>query len=339
MALRYTWIALAWMLVSSLAAADELIMKNGTKLVGTLVSASEDSVVFDTPFAGEITIKEENIDEIITSTPVTILMDDGTVFVDKEIITEDDKVFVLREDTQPTVLNIDEIDLITPEPWRLGEGYKWTGQVNALLVSERGNTDTDELDGDFETIWRSLEDRITIRGLIEQDKNDGDKTKDTWWLRNKYDRFFVKDPDNYWGYQVYFEYDKFADLDLRTLTGPYIGRQFFENDILNMHAEIGVVYVDEQFDVAEDRDFWGSSWEVRLTSGIIPMLELYVDQSGVLNLNETADTIVNTVAGVRFPTIYGLQTSAEAKWEYDGGAVDGVDDTDETYTIKVGYAW
>jgi len=26
-------------------------------------------------------------------------------------------------------------------------------------------------------------------------------------------------------------------------------------------------------------------------------------------------------------------------YEYDGGAVEGVDDTDETYRFKVGYHW
>ncbi|NCF19057.1 MAG: hypothetical protein GWP63_12515 [Haliea sp.] len=38
------------------ASADELLMKNGSLLVGTLVSASDSTVVFDTPFAGEITL-------------------------------------------------------------------------------------------------------------------------------------------------------------------------------------------------------------------------------------------------------------------------------------------
>jgi hypothetical protein len=27
------------------------------------------------------------------------------------------------------------------------------------------------------------------------------------------------------------------------------------------------------------------------------------------------------------------------KYEYDGGAVDGVDDLDETYALKFGYTW
>jgi hypothetical protein len=314
-------------------------MKNGSILVGTVVRASEDSVIFDTPFAGEITLAQENIESMVTTETVTLLMDSGQVYRNKRVAEEDGVLTVTNEDERPVTLDLATVDFINPEPWRLGEGYKWSGQVNAALESERGNSDSDELDVDFESIWRSLEDRFTIRGLVEQDRSNGDKTKDTWWVRNKYDRFSTNDPDNYYGYQLYFEYDKFADLDLRTMTGPYIGRQFFENNILNMHAEVGIVYVDEQFDVAEDSDFWGSNWEVRLTSGIIPKFELYMDQDGVLNLNDTGDSIMNTVFGIRFPLIFGLQAAAEAKWEYDGGAAEGVDDTDETYKFKLGYKW
>ena len=264
-------------------------------------------------------------------------MDDERVYRDKRITEQDGELTVLDKDEQPVTLDLATVAFINPEPWRLGEGYKWFGEINAALESERGNSDSDELD--LESIWRSLEDRFTIRGLVELDRNNGDKTKDAWKVRNKYDRFSKEDPDNYFGYQLFFEYDKFADLDLRTATGPYIGRQFFENDILNMHAEVGIVYVDEQFDVAEDSDFWGSNWEVRLTSGIIPQFELYLNNDGVLNLNDTANSLVNTTFGIRFPLIYGLQAAAEAKWEYDGGAAEDVDDTDETYNLKLGYKW
>jgi pSer/pThr/pTyr-binding forkhead associated (FHA) protein len=71
------------------ASADELLMKNGSLLVGTLVSASDSTVVFDTPFAGEITLKQENIERITTTESVTLLMDDERVYRDKRITEQD----------------------------------------------------------------------------------------------------------------------------------------------------------------------------------------------------------------------------------------------------------
>lgn len=63
--------------------------------------------------------------------------------------------------------------LVNPEPWRIGDGYKWFGELNSALAMERGNTDTDELDINFESIWRSLEDRYTVRGAWELDEANG----------------------------------------------------------------------------------------------------------------------------------------------------------------------
>jgi hypothetical protein len=88
------------------ASADELLMKNGSLLVGTLVSASDSTVVFDTPFAGEITLKQENIERITTTESVTLLMDDERVYRDKRITEQDGELTVLDKDEQPVTLDL-----------------------------------------------------------------------------------------------------------------------------------------------------------------------------------------------------------------------------------------
>jgi putative salt-induced outer membrane protein YdiY len=339
MALMRCCMILVFTLFAAAGNADELIMKNGSRLVGTLVSADENSVVFNTPFADDITINQDSIETIITEQEVTLLMQDGAVYRDKKIVTQDEDLIVFEADQRPIKFDVLDIKMINPEPWRLGEGYKWFGEINAALKSERGNTDSDETDIELESVWRSLEDRYTIRGLGEVDKSNGDKTKDEWKLRNKYDRFSKTDPDNYYGVQAAFEHKEFADLDLRTIVGPYVGRQFFETKILAMQGEVGIVYVDEQFDEAEDDNYWGSNWELRLISGIIPNTELYLNQDGILNFSDTENIILNTTVGIGLPLIFGFKVAAEAKYEYDGGAVDDVEDTDRTYNLKFGYAW
>jgi len=336
---RHGFILAALLVIANPGGADELLMKNGSRLVGTLVSASEKGVIFDTPYAGELTIERGTIQTIITEEKVTLLMEDGAIFRDKLIVAEGEHLTVLGDDHLPIQFAAADINQLNPEPWRLGDGYKWYGQINTALESERGNSDTDELDVDLESIWRSLEDRYTIRGTWEIDETNGDKNKNNWKLRTKYDRFSVEDPDNYYGIQAALEHDEFADLDLRTIVGPYIGRQFFETKLLTMHGEVGVVYVDEQFDVAEDNDYWGSSWELRLSSDIIPKTELYLLSDGLVDYGDVDSFVANTTVGIGFPLMFGFKAAAEVKYEYDGGAVEGVDDTDQTYNFKLGYAW
>lgn len=321
------------------AIADELVMKNGSRLIGKLVSASQSDVVFDTPFAGRISIKQANIQRIVADQKVNLMMQDGTVYRDKQIVSRDERMLVMGKEEQPVVFDVVDIKLVNPEPWRLGDGYKWFGQINAAFASERGNTNTDELDLDFETIWRSLEDRYTVRGRWEIDETGGTKNKNNSRLRGKYDRFSLQDHDNYVGFLLGFERDEFADLDLRTTVGPYIGRQFFETQLLTMHGELGFVFVDEKFDVAADNDYWGANWELRLASDIIPDTLLYAHADGVLNFNHIEQQLINTSIGISLPVLFGLKAGAEVRYEYNGGAVEGVDELDETYRVKFGYTW
>ena len=93
------------------------------------------------------------------------------------------------------------------------------------------------------------------------------------------------------------------------------------------------------FDVAEDDDYWGANWELRLSSDIIPDTLLYAQADGVVNFNHIDRQLFNSSIGVSLPILYGLKAGAEVRCEYNGGAVEGVDELDETYKAKLGYFW
>lgn len=339
---RKNLLLLCFLALSASAVGDELIMKNGSQLIGTLVRIEADRVVFDTPFAGELAIKQESIEHIVTADPVNLMMADGTIYRDKKIVSNetDGQVIVTADGGAPVTYGIAEIALINPDPWKLGDGYIWYGEASGALEMERGNSDTDEWDYKGSSTWRSLEDRYVIGGEGELDKSSGDKTSDNWKIKSKYDRFFVEEPEDYYGVKLRFEYDKFQDLDLRTIIGPHIGRQFFEAPLLSLRAEVGPVWVDEQFNVAEDNDYPGALWEVDASSDIIGFgTKLYVIHDGIINFDDTDELVLNATVGLKMPLILGFETAIEAKFEYDGGAVEGVDDTDETYKLRIGYAW
>ena len=328
------------MIASGSAIADELVMKNGSRLVGTLVSAGDGKVKFDTPWGGTLDINAANIETITTTNTSTIMMDDGEIFRDKTLVATEHTVTIERENEAPRTYDVEQIKYVNPEPWQLGDGYRWTGRASLAFEAERGNSETDETDIEFRTEWRSLEDRFVIRGNAEYDEANDNKVTENWEIRNKYDRFWGDDPDNYWGGKLRFEYDKFADLDLRTLVGPHIGRQFFETSLLDLKAEFGPVYVDEQFDVAEDNDYYGALIEVEAESDILGFgTTLYVFHDTTMNFDSFDEPLSNTTIGLRMPLIFGFETAFQVLYEYNGGAPDEVDTTDETYTFRIGYSW
>jgi putative salt-induced outer membrane protein YdiY len=339
--MRNFWIVLlASSLASGLAVADEMVMKNGSRIVGKLISASDGKIEFETPWGGTLKVNGANVESISTDQPSVVMMDDGEIFKDKVLYATQETVTMQREGQPPRSYAVAAIKYVNPEPWQLGEGYRWTGRTSAAFEAERGNSDTDEWDVDFRTEWRSLEDRLVIRGNAEYDEANGNKVTENWEVRNKYDRFLGDDPDNYWGGKLRLEYDKFADLDLRTLVGPHIGRQFFETRLLDLKGEIGPVYVDEQFDEAEDNDYFGALLEFEAESDILGFgTTIYMLHDTTLNFDSIDEPLSNTTIGLRMPLIFGFETAFQARIEYNGSAPDDVDTTDETYSFRIGYAW
>jgi hypothetical protein len=107
-----------------------------------------------------------------------------------------------------------------------------------------------------------------------------------------------------------------------------------------MEAELGLVYVNEDFIVAEDQDYPGANWNVHIKSNYLGGdSRLYLDHIGIWNLDETSDIILNTTFGLAFPLLFGLEGAAEVLLEYDSGAVEGVEELDETYKFRIGYTW
>ncbi|CAA6677304.1 Unannotated [Lentimonas sp. CC4] len=337
---RFTLTALAALTIIPAINADEILMKNGSRLVGDLVSAEADKVVFDTPFAGRITIKQENIERITTEEPVTLMMEDGTVYRDRQIISTETAMLVEAENEKTVIFAAQDIEMVNPEPWKLGKGYDWTGRISLAMEYERGNSNSDEWHLQANSVWRSLVDRYTLKGDKEYEESKNVKKEDNWFAYGKYDRFLEPGSQNYRGFHLSYEYDEFADLDLRSIYGVHAGRDFSDNPHFTLQMELGPAWVDEQFIEAPSDSWLGIMWTATATSDIIGFgSTLYLDHDGIFNTSDPRDTILNATVGIRFPIAGGFETALEAEFEYDGGAVENVDQLDETYTLNFGYSW
>jgi hypothetical protein len=89
--------------LSTLASADTLHLKNGSNVIGNLWSAKENTVVFDTPFAGKLTVKQEHIDRITTDELVIIMLNDGTVYRDRQISVSNEELVAIAQGEDPVV--------------------------------------------------------------------------------------------------------------------------------------------------------------------------------------------------------------------------------------------
>mgnify|MGYP001822524235 FL=1 len=325
--------------VANPALADELLMKDGSRLLGKVVKQEDGTLEFETAFAGVIKVQWAEVSELQADEPVTVMLGSEET-VSTTSIKNTEQEILLETDTDEPDSSIEPGDLafINPEPWRLGEGIRWTGRVNLDLKSQRGNTDKDEFEADAQTELRRKQDRFNLHAQFEKDKDNGIVTDQNWKLNNKYDRFVSK--KLYYGGVLALEHDKFADLDLRTSVGPHAGYQFFESTAMNLSTDVGILYVDENFDEAEDNDYWSLGWQVNFDRFLVPeRVQFYHRHYGIQSIEDSDNLTINSWTGFRFPLYLGIVASTEAEIEYDGGAPDDVDKTDTTYRVKLGYQW
>jgi putative salt-induced outer membrane protein YdiY len=269
---------------------------------------------------------------------MVVLMEDGSTIRDQPIVVDESGIVVTQDDGSQRAYAVHDFKILNPEPWELGEGYKAFGLVSVALQVEKGNTVTNELDFKMESTWRSLRDRYTLKLFGELDEANGIKNADNSHLTGKYD-YFLEGQD-YWGGKFSAKQDVFADLDLRAYIGPYYGRQYFERPIFTLSGEFGFAYVHEDFIVAENQDYPGAHWEVNLTSDYLGGdSRLYIEQGGIWNLKDTSDIVLNTTFGLAFPLLGNLEAAAEILLEYDTGAVEDVEELDQTYKFRIGYTW
>ncbi|MDH3900925.1 MAG: DUF481 domain-containing protein [Gammaproteobacteria bacterium] len=334
-------LALALLMPAGNTLADELLMKDGSRLFGEVLKRENGTLDFKTSYAGVIKVKWSEVSELHADKPMKLLLDDESTRTAQHIKTSEDGIY-LDDDIEPDLaepsLAQSELAFINPDPWRTGEGYKLSGQINFALEKERGNTDTDEIDIDGDLIWRFRHDRFKMFGELERDRNNNKKTKDKWKLNNSYDHFLTK--KWYAGAFLGLEHDKFADLNLRTIVGPKMGYQWFEGKAMNLSTEAGPLYTDEDFDTAEDDDYLALGWGINFDKYLFKeFMQFYHRQNGLWSMDDTSNLVWNTWTGLRFPLVLGFVASTEMQIEYDSGAPNDVDEVDTTYTLKLGYTW
>lgn len=320
----------------SAAALDRIEMQDGSVVLGTVQDADGGKVKIDTAFAGTLEIDQSTIVAMTVESDLVLQMDDGNVLETPRLEVAEEQLALPQATEQSYALK--QLTRINPEPWELGNGFKFGGLASFGYNSQRGNTDTDELDYRFETRWESLVDRYRVEAFGEVNEANGTKNAENWTARARYDR--NQTGNWYWGGGASAEQDLFADLDLRTSIGPYVGRKFFTDDVFSLEAETGLAYITEDFVSAEDREYLGSTWDVHIHSNYLGGdSRLYIDHKGIWNLDEASNIVLNTTFGLAFPLLYGIEASAEVAYDVNTGAVEGTEEVDQTYRIRLGYSW
>ena len=327
-----------------------------TVVYGEITDIHDGELYVTTELMGDVTIALSSILYLESDQDIELLTTEQEKLALPSFMVVDGEVVLDDADN----LTLDQLDVANPEDWEQGRGYHISGRVTSSIEYNRGNTETDNLNLDAETILESLRDRITLRADYEEsaalvlDRDDdgnaildaygneakiSQDTADNWRVEGKYD-YFLSDPRNYLGLNVGLHADQFANVDRRTYASAYFGRKILTRDTLTFDAELGLLYVDTDFAVSDDDSYTGVNINLTGEAQLFDSrVTLYFRQANIVNLQSTEKSIYRTKVGLRFPLFLGLEGAAEATADYDGGAADGKENLDKTLKFRIGYTW
>ena len=336
--------ALACIAFAHATLSDEVVMKNGDRLTGEVITTKDGQLVLRTSYAGDIHIALSEIRRISTDTPVTLVLEDGSKMTSRLSAVDDtEPTFERPIDPSLRAIPIGQIAAINPPEV---PKVKVTGQINAGLKRERGNTDEEDYQVDAEVVFRWIDRRLRIRADGALEYTDDDKTRQEGQLGLKHDHFF----DNgeflfhrrwYLWSGALFEHDKFADLDLRTSVGIGPGYQVIETERTQLSVEGGAAYVWENFDEDDDNDYASAVWALDFKHQVFAdwKLQAFHNHDIRWSVEDGDEYVFRSQTGLRVPVFDGLQATLQFNFDRNNAPAQNTRKNDYETLVTGGYTW
>jgi putative salt-induced outer membrane protein YdiY len=295
-------------------AADEVQLKNGDRLTGTVMSLDVGVLTFKTPH-GDLSIAWPEV----------------------TALTVEDPILVGTGDEAPPAPRTGAIDIASavaltrPEP-----PLAWTGGANAGFLQATGNTDVNSLRLDADVSARASRNRYGVAAELNRAEDTGRQTARNWSVSGNYDRFISRRV--YLNANSIFTNDPFRDLDLRTALGAALGYQILDTALAKLSVEGGLGWVNEDFEATADESYTalreGAKLDVLLVGDRVT---LFHEHDGYLGVTGDDNLFVKMKNGVRLGLVAGLVTTAQVDLDYDRSPAPGRRNTDRTFALTFGY--
>jgi putative salt-induced outer membrane protein YdiY len=315
-------------------AADQVILKNGDQITGTVVKADKGVVTLKTVYAEKLEIKADAVQSINTNQSVDIRLMGGDI-LSGPLKSEAGETRVLggpeRGSTSISWPQVASINVPPPS------ASTWTGNVFLGAFKQSGNTDRTSATFGGEAVRKSARDRFGLSLLYNYAEEDGSLTTRDTYGTVKYDYFFTKKFYGYLGVEILK--DRFKDLNLRTIVGPGVGYQFLDDETNSLALEAGLSYFSEDR-IDDEDDQWltarlGARFRYKLCEHVTftDNLTIYPNlESGGDFTSRNEATLTTTIAG---PWALRLANI----WEHDSAPSVDVKKNDTKSSVNLQYSF
>lgn len=149
--------------------ADQVTLKNGDRLTGTVVKADAKTLTLHTDAAGDVTLKFDALQEIKTDAELHVTVKGGKTAVGP-VTTMDGKLQIATKTSGTVEAPREDVTLIRNEAEQQayekslhpGLMHGWSGGINVGFSLARGNSETENLALAFDAVHPTLHDKLIL---------------------------------------------------------------------------------------------------------------------------------------------------------------------------------
>jgi putative salt-induced outer membrane protein YdiY len=214
---------------------DWVRLTNGEWLKGELISLRDADLVFDSDEFGEQSLKLEDIEELYTMGPVTLVFQNNDTAVSRISVVGDT---IMLRDTGEEFSRSSILSIIPAEAtwWGL-----WEGKLSVSLASRSGNTNQTDLQIRADLVNRGAFNRFSLSyiggfSIVEEIETANSHQANGEWDMFIWDRFYLT-PLSY-----EFINNRYQNISQQHTPGIGIGYELFTGKIFNMDISGGGGY-------------------------------------------------------------------------------------------------
>ena len=246
---------IAFLGLSSALFADQITLKNGDRLTGTVVKSDGKTLVLHTDAAGDVTFQFAAIQEIKTDKELHVTLKGGKTVVGP-VATTDGKIEIATKTAGTVEAPKDDVTLIRNDDEQTaydkslhpGLRHGWTGGANVGFSVARGNSETESLALAFNAVHTTLNDKITLYATAINTTNDLATPSSVASLTTggiRYDRNL--NPRMFAFVAADYQSNGLQYLDLRAVYTGGIGVHVIKSDNTMFNFLAGVNYTHETY--------------------------------------------------------------------------------------------
>ena len=243
--------------LASAAFADQITLKNGDRLTGTIVKSDGKTLVLHTEFAGDVTLQFTAITQITTDKPVHVALKNGQTVVGP-ITASEGKLEVTPKTGAPVETPADSVVAIRNDADQLAyekslhpgllEG--WQGGANVGFSFTRGNSQTENLALAFIAARATKTDKLSLYTNVIYGTNKlatPSTTANTEAGGIRYDHNI--NPRMFGFVGADFTSNALQDLNLRSVGSVGVGYHAIKSDKTTLDFLAGGNFTDENYTV------------------------------------------------------------------------------------------